>query len=34
MNGTANVVPEPSSIISIAAGISLVLLRKRLRRAC
>ena len=34
MNGTANVVPEPASIISIAAGISLVLLRKRLRRSC
>lgn len=33
MNGTANVVPEPASIISIAAGISLVLLRKRFGRA-
>jgi hypothetical protein len=34
MSGTANVVPEPASVISIAVGLGLVMMRKRLRRAC
>jgi len=34
MTGTANPVPEPASVISIAVGVGIVLMRKRFRKAC